>query len=170
MCCGFQLCYNVWCVLLSAFFSQYAYHETVDVYRQSRRKIPLLPPHFMLLALPVKLAVRVLENIFLGNKMMVIISTLPSVTCTLWVNSQQKKDVTWQRTRMQQWKELLFSAGSGRSWVGADSESTVQRLWVGLQEVLDPEELWLSWEVTTSEHTPGLRRLVCVCLTVNCKV
>jgi hypothetical protein len=25
-------------------------------------------------------------------------------------------------------------------------------------------------EVTTSENTPGLRRLVCVCFTVNCEV
>jgi hypothetical protein len=33
--------------------------------------------------------------------------------------SQQKKDVAWQRTRTQQWEELLFSTGSGPAQRGS---------------------------------------------------
>jgi hypothetical protein len=87
-----------------------------------------------------------------------------------------KSPVDWESELWEPVRGRRFRALARRPWAEqlrrklGDSESTVWKLWVGLQEVLGHEELWLSWEVTTSEHTPGLRRLVCLCPRVNRKV
>jgi hypothetical protein len=124
---------------------------------------------------------RFLRGLFRGNNGKAVFSlwSVPGLYSSdvirQWVSSELSLQLTeselWEPVRGRRFRALARRprAEQLRRKLG-DSESTVRKLWVGLQEVLGPEELWLSWEATTSEHTPGLRRLVCVCLTVNCKV